>query len=84
MAGDLLPNLGLPSLTIFLASEAKSIGAFGLVGGGFTILYHASILGLTRGHIAFTNHYRRDQGLTTELDIVAGRQHQVAGWVQWA
>ena len=31
MTGVLLPNLGLPSLTVFLASDAKTIGDFGLV-----------------------------------------------------
>ena len=31
MTGALLPNLGLPSLTVFLASDAKTIGGFGLV-----------------------------------------------------
>ena len=62
MAGLLLPNLGLPSLTIFLASEAKSIGAFGLVWWGFTILYHARDLSVDLPCEAFTNHYLRGDG----------------------
>ena len=62
MAGLLLPNLGLPSLTIFLASEAKSIGAFGLVGGGFTLLYHARDLSVDLPCEAFTNPYLRGDG----------------------
>ena len=54
MAGLLLPNLGLPFPTKFLASDAKPLGGFGLVRCGITILYHRAILGQTRGHIAFT------------------------------
>ena len=52
-------NLSLPFLTGFLAVTAKSIGGFGLVGGWFTIPYHASILGRIRPCATFTNHYRR-------------------------
>ena len=62
MAGLLLPNLGLPFPTIFLASPALSLGAFGLVAGGITIPYHVSILGQTSGPITFTNHYHRTEG----------------------
>ena len=62
MAGLLLPNLGLPSLTIFLASEAKSIGAFGLVGRWLTILYHARDLSVDLPCEAFTNHRLRGDG----------------------
>ena len=67
MTGDLLPNLGLPSLTVFLASAAKSIGAFGLVGGGITIPYHRSDLGRTGGHMIFTRPYHRTEGLSIVL-----------------
>ena len=63
-AGVLLPNLGLPFPTKFLARPAKSLGAFGLVAGGITILYHVSILGQTRGQNTITNHYRRREGIT--------------------
>ena len=49
--------LGLPFLTGFLASEAKSIGVFGLVAGGITILYHTSDLSLGRPQDTFTNTY---------------------------
>ena len=61
--------LGLPSLTIFFAHLAKTVGAFGLVGGGFTILYHEAILGQTLWRVAFTKHYHRDEGLTTDQDL---------------
>ena len=57
MTGVLLPNLSLPMPTKFLASPAKMLGGFGLVGGGITIPYHVSDLGRTGGHMAFTNHY---------------------------
>ena len=63
MTGDLPPNLSLPSLTVFLASAAKSIGAFGLVGGGITIPYHWAILGRTLPRITFTRPYHRTEGL---------------------
>ena len=54
-------NLGLPSLTVFLASDAKTLGGFGLVTAGITILYHASDLGLDLPCATFTKYYRRDQ-----------------------
>ena len=66
-AGLLLPNLGLPFPTIFLASPARSDGAFGLVGPLFTNAYQSSDLSLSRPGIAFTNHYHRDDGLTIDL-----------------
>ena len=69
-------DLGLPSFTIFLASEAKSFGGFGLVGGGITIPYHMINLGQTLPRAVFTNDYHRGEGLTIELGIM----HQVAGW----
>jgi len=52
----------LPTLTKICPRGAKPIGVFGLVATGFTILYHASILGLSRPGIAFTNHYHRGEG----------------------
>ena len=39
----------LPILTISLARPAKTLGAFGLVVGGFTNLYHRSDLSLAVG-----------------------------------
>ena len=61
MAGILLPNLGLPSLTKILARGAKLDGGFGLVGPPFTNLYHLLNLGRTLPREAFTNHYRLAQ-----------------------
>ena len=78
MAGDLLPNLGLPFLTGSFAGLAYAIGGFGLVGGGFTIPYHVSILGQTLPQETFTKHYHRGDGLTIELNIM----HQVTGWAR--
>ena len=46
--------------TKFLARPAKLDGAFGLVGGGITNVYHVADLGLNLPCITFTNHYRRD------------------------
>ena len=57
------PDLSLPIVTKFLARPAKLDGAFGLVGGGITNAYHEADLGLNRPQEAFTNHYRRGQGL---------------------
>jgi len=37
------------------------LGGFGLVGGGITILYHWTDLGLILLPATFTNHYRREQ-----------------------
>ena len=67
MAGLLLPNLGLPIPTIFLASAARSFGGFGLVAGGITIPYHPSDLGLIRPCEAFTNHYHLEKGTRSRL-----------------
>ena len=53
----------LPILTRFLASPAKMLGGFGLVGRCITILYHGAILGLIQPQEAFTNPYRRTEGL---------------------
>ena len=61
MADLLLPNLGLPLLTGFLAADAKTLGAFGLVWWGFTIPYHPLNLGRTLPCITFTKHYHRGQ-----------------------
>ena len=54
----------LPTLTGFLARPAKTLGGFGLVGGGITIPYHVSILGRTLPRVAFTNHYHRTEDIT--------------------
>ena len=59
----------LPIVTIFFARDAQTIGRFGLVAAGFTILYHASILGQTLPQASFTNNYHRDEGLTTDSDL---------------
>ena len=69
MAGDLLPNLGLPFPTIFLASLAHSIGGFGLVGPPFTNAYQSSDLGLNLGQNTITNHYHRGRGLGRDLSV---------------
>ena len=61
-AGLLLPNLGLPIPTKFLASPAKSIGVFGLVWRVITNAYHPADLGLTLPRETFTNHYHRTGG----------------------
>ena len=63
------PDLSLPIVTKFLARPAKSHGAFGLVGGLLTILYHPADLSLNRPQEAFTNHYRRGQGLGIDLSV---------------
>ena len=63
------PDLSLPIVTKFLARPAKLDGAFGLVGGWLTILYHEADLGLNLPCITFTNHYRRDQGLGIDLSV---------------
>ena len=45
-AGDHASDLSLPNLTGILARPARSLGAFGLVGGGITIPYHEADLSL--------------------------------------
>ena len=59
-------DLGLPSLTGSHAADAKSFGAFGLVAGGITILYHMINLGEIRPCEAFTNHYHLEKGTHIE------------------
>jgi hypothetical protein len=54
--------LGLPFPTIFLACQARRIGAFGLVGRALTNPYHASDLGQGLPSETFTKHYHREQG----------------------
>ena len=63
------PDLSLPIVTIFLARPAKLDGAFGLVAGLLTILYHEADLGLNLPCGTFTNHYRRGQGLGIDLSV---------------
>ena len=63
-ADDPASDLALPNLTGFLATDAKMLGGFGLVGLPITIAYHVSILGQTSGHMAFTNHYHRTEDIT--------------------
>ena len=64
MTGDLASDLSLPNLTGFLARPAKTLGGFGLVGGGITIPYHVSILGRNRGQNTITNQYHRTEDIT--------------------
>ena len=70
MAGDTLPNLGLPFPTKILARGANTIGAFGLVTRRLTILYHARDLGLDLPYKTFTNHYHREEGDTHRLRLI--------------
>ena len=63
-AGDPASDLGLPFPTTFLAVEARSDGAFGLVGGGITIPYHPRDLGCGRGQNTITNPYHRTGDIT--------------------
>ena len=70
MAGDLLPKLGLPFPTRFLATDAKMLGGFGLVAGDITIPYHVSILGQTLPRVTFTNLYRRTEHITHSDDTM--------------
>jgi hypothetical protein len=72
--------LALPIPTISHAGPARRIGVFGLVAGGITIAYQVSILGGGLPCRAFTNHYHRGLGLHIDRSVVAGDQHQVAGW----
>jgi len=69
-AGLLLPNLALPIPTKFLASPAKTLGAFGLVWWWLTNAYHVSILGRTLPRETFTNHYHRGEGITHSTDTM--------------
>ena len=59
----MLPNLGLPFPTRFLASPARSHGGFGLVGAPFTNAYQPSDLGGILAQNTITNHYHRTGGL---------------------
>ena len=55
--------------TRFLASPAKTLGGFGLVGGGITIPYHMINLGQTLPRDTFTNHYHRGLGRGIDLGV---------------
>ena len=63
-AGDPASDLALPNLTGFLATDAKMLGGFGLVGLPITIAYHVSILGQTSGRNTITNDYHRGEHIT--------------------
>ena len=63
----------LPDPTISLARRAKPIGGFGMVAGLITIAYHMTDLALDLLWLAFTNHYRREEGLTIDLNIIYER-----------
>ena len=69
-AGDHASDLGLPFPTISHAADARSLGAFGLVGGPLTILYHPADLSLGRWSGTFTNHYLRAEGITHSSDTM--------------
>ena len=69
-AGDHASDLSLPNLTRILARPARSLGAFGLVAGGITIPYQPPDLALSRPQEAFTNHYRRTEGITHSDDTM--------------
>ena len=56
---DPASDLGLPNLTGFLATDAKRLGGFGLVGLSITIAYHPADLSLNRGQNTITNDYHR-------------------------
>jgi len=86
-------NVSLPFPTKICARGAKPIGDLGLVTRRLTILYHVSILGLSRPGIAFTNDYHRgegDGGQDTDLgvDLISQVCHTVNGrrvatWAVW-
>ena len=80
MAGILLPNLVLPTLTVSHARGANTIGGVGLVTAAITIAYHVSILGLNLGQNTITNHYHRGRGLTIEQGIEASVMPRAPGW----
>ena len=70
-AGDPASDLSLPNPTGFLATDAKRLGGFGLVGPPITIAYHVSILGQTSGRNTITKHYHRTEHIThTWLEYV--------------
>ena len=82
MTGVVYAVLGLPIPTIFPASSARRIGAFGLVWPGLTNPYHAADLALPLLCEAFTKHYHRDGGLHIDVSVVAGIGHRMAGVAQ--
>ncbi len=63
-AGDPASDLSLPNLTGFLATDAKTLGGFGLVGPPITIAYHLINLGQTSGQNTITKHYHRGEHIT--------------------
>ena len=69
-AGDPASDLSLPNLTGFLATDAKMLGGFGLVGLPITIAYHLINLGQTLPRVAFTNHYLRGEHITHSDDTM--------------
>ena len=66
----MLPNLGLPIPTKFLASPARSHGAFGLVGAPFTNAYQPSDRGGNLDQNTITNHYHRTEDITHSTDTM--------------
>ena len=61
--------LALPTLTKIRAHRADRIGAFGLVTPPFTKAYQSRDLAWPLVCRAFTNHYLRGEGLTTDPDL---------------
>ena len=55
-------------------------GDFGLVSPQFTIAYQGADLGAGLGCVTFTNLYHRGDTTHKGIGLVAGDQHQVAGW----
>ena len=62
MAGDHASDLSLPFPTISHATDARSLGAFGLVRRAITNAYQPADLALLPSCEAFTNHYLRTEG----------------------
>ena len=63
----------LPIPTGSIARGANPIGGFGMVPSLITIAYHMTDLALDLLWLAFTNHYRREEGLTIDLNIIYER-----------
>ena len=63
----------LPIPTGSNAHDANPIGGFGMVAPLITIAYHMTDLALDLLWLAFTNHYRREEGLTIDLNIIYER-----------
>ena len=69
-AGDPASDLSLPNLTGFLATDAKRLGGFGLVGLPITIAYHPADLSLNLPSGTFTNDYHRGEHITHSTETM--------------